>query len=77
MASDPDILLTRRAVAAALTEAGYPTSAATLATKASRGGGPRFRRYGRRPLYRWIDAVSWAEARLGPTITCTSELDRR
>ena len=44
---DPDARLTRNAIAAALTEAGYPIRPATLATKASRGGGPPFRRFGR------------------------------
>ncbi len=39
---DPETLLTREAVAEALTDAGYPTSPKTLATKASRGGGPHF-----------------------------------
>jgi len=38
-----DALLTRDRLAEALTEAGYPTKAKTLATKASRGGGPPYR----------------------------------
>jgi hypothetical protein len=70
-----DLRLTRRQSAAALTEAGYPTSAATLATLASRGGGPVFRHYGARVLYRWGDLIEWAEARLGPPIRSTSERD--
>jgi len=61
--SSPDTLLRRAAAANALTEAGYPTSAATLATKATRGGGPLFRLYGRVPLYRWGDAIAWAQGR--------------
>jgi hypothetical protein len=68
-----DALLTRDATAAALTEAGFPTSPATLATKATRGGGPPFRRFGPRPLYTWGDALRWAETRLGPLIFSTSE----
>jgi hypothetical protein len=72
---DPDALLTRAGTAAALTAAGYPTSAATLATKATRGGGPPFRRYGRVPLYRWGDTLAWAEAKCGPVVTSTAELD--
>ena len=72
---NPDLLLTRRAAAAALTEAGYPTSPATLATKATRGGGPRFRKYGRRVLYRWADCLAWAESMCSPVIGSTSELD--
>ncbi|NDG49203.1 MAG: hypothetical protein EBY30_09210 [Rhodospirillales bacterium] len=35
-----DALLKREAAAAALTAAGYPVSPRTLATKATRGGGP-------------------------------------
>jgi len=72
---DPDTLLNRRAAAAALTEAGYPTATATLATLASRGGGPRFQKFGRYPLYRWSDAIEWAKARLGPLVASTAELD--
>jgi len=71
-----DALLTRDTVAAALTEAGYPVKAKTLATKASRGGGPPFQKYGNRPLYIWGSALGWAQSRLGPVVTSTSELDR-
>lgn len=71
----PDTLLRRAALAAALTAAGFPTATATLATKASRGGGPPFRRYGRLPLYRWADAIRWAESQLTPPICSTSETD--
>jgi hypothetical protein len=71
-----DALLTRDATAAALTEAGYPVKAKTLATKASRGGGPPFQKYGNRPLYIWGSALAWAQSRLGPVVTSTSELDR-
>ena len=42
---DPDTLLTRAAAAEALTEAGYPTARATLASMATRGGGPIYRLY--------------------------------
>jgi hypothetical protein len=72
---DPDTLLGRRENAHALTAAGYKTSPATLATKASRGGGPPFRRWGRIPLYRWGDSLDWARSRLGPPIRSTSEAD--
>lgn len=70
---DPDRLLTRVDCAAALTAAGFPTSPKTLATKASRGGGPPFRRWGSKPLYTWGTSLSWAKARLGPPIRSTSE----
>jgi hypothetical protein len=72
---DPETLLTREAVAAALTDAGYPTSPKTLATKASRGGGPPFRKWSNRPLYAWGSALAWARSRLGPVVTSTAELD--
>jgi hypothetical protein len=54
----PELLLTRDKAAAALSKFGYPTTKLTLGTLASRGGGPIYRRYGRRALYRWGDLVS-------------------
>jgi hypothetical protein len=72
---NPDALLTRDQTAAALTAAGYPVKAKTLATKATRGGGPTYRLFGVRPLYRWADALAWAQSRLSAPITATSELD--
>jgi hypothetical protein len=59
-----DDLLTWEETAVALTAAGYPIRSATLGTKAARGGGPPFRRFGTRSLYRWGDAVDWAEGRV-------------
>lgn len=58
----PDALLNRNRVAEALTAAGYPIKAKTLATKATRGGGPPYRTFGVRALYRWSDALAWAKA---------------
>jgi hypothetical protein len=60
----PNALLTRPRAAQFLTERGYQTAPATLATKASRGGGPEYVRYGRRPLYRPEKLLEWAEKRL-------------
>ena len=71
----PDSLLTRDRTAAALTEAGFPVKAKTLATKATRGGGPPYRKFGLRVLYRWGDALTWAERRLTAAYSSTSELD--
>jgi hypothetical protein len=68
-----DTMLTRDAVAAALTAAGFPVTGATLATKATRGGGPPYRLFGRRPLYRWGDATNWARSRLSAPVANTSE----
>jgi hypothetical protein len=61
---DPDDLLTREQIAAALTAAGYPMREKTLSTKASRGGGPAYHIFNRRALYKWADALSWAQAEL-------------
>lgn len=72
---NPDTRLTRNALAAALTAAGFPIRPATLATKATRGGGPPFQRFGSRPLYKWADALRWAQSRLSKPVASTSELD--
>jgi hypothetical protein len=68
-------LLRRRDTAKALSAAGFPTSEATLATKASRGGGPPYRSFGRIALYRWADALAWAEGKLSAPRCSTSEND--
>jgi hypothetical protein len=57
-------LLGRKETAAALTEAGFPIAAETLTTMASRGGGPPYRLFGPRALYRWGDSLDWAHSRL-------------
>lgn len=75
MAVDPDALLTREAAAAALTQAGYPTSPATLATRATRGGGPPYRVYNKRAIYRWGDLLAYAEGRTSELRSSTSEGD--
>ena len=72
---NPDAMLRRRQAAKALTAAGYTTAEATLATRASRGGGPPFRRFGRVPLYHWGETLDWAKSRLSPPMRSTSEAD--
>jgi hypothetical protein len=72
---NPDALLTREQLADALTEAGYPIKPGTLATKASRGGGPPYRLFGPRVLYTWRDGLKWAQSRLSAPIGSTSEAD--
>jgi hypothetical protein len=74
---NPDALLTREQVATALTAAGFPTKPRTLSTKATRGGGPPYRLYSSRALYRWADAIEWARSRLTPVVRSTSELRAR
>lgn len=68
-----ETLLTRSDTATALTEAGYPVKSATLATRATRGGGPPYRLFGRIPLYRWGDSLAWAQSRLSDPVRNTSE----
>lgn len=72
---DLDARLTRKVTAEALTEAGFPISPATLATMATRGGGPLYQLFGRKPLYRWGDALEWAKGRLSKAVHTTSELE--
>jgi hypothetical protein len=74
---NPDTLLTREQTAAALTAAGYPTKPKTLATKASRGGGPPYRSFGPRAIYRWGDSLAWARERLTEPRHNTSEADSK
>ena len=74
---NPDDLLTRDRAAAALSAAGYITSPATLATKASRGGGPPYRSYNGRALYRWADLLAWAESRTSAPRHSMSENDAK
>jgi hypothetical protein len=69
-----DALLSRSNTATALTAVGFEISAATLATKATRGGGPPYRLFGRKPLYRWSDALEWARGRLSEPVTNTSQV---
>jgi hypothetical protein len=61
-----DTLLSRRDVAEALTRAGYKTAPTTLATLACHGEGPPYVRYGRVPVYRWHDSLTWANGRCSP-----------
>lgn len=70
-----DALLTRQQAGTSLRAAGFPVADKSLATRASRGGGPPYRRFGARVLYRWGDLLDWAEARLSAPIRSTAELD--
>ena len=75
MPDDPNALLQRVPTAAALTAAGYPVSPKTLATKATRDGGPSYRLFGRRALYRWGDALAWAQDQMSAPRASTSGSD--
>jgi hypothetical protein len=72
-----DALLTRERAAEALTAAGYPVASKTLATKATRGGGPPYSLFSGRALYRWGDALNWARNLTTPPRRSTSEADAR
>jgi len=50
--------------------------ASTLATKATRSGGPPFAKFGQRVLHRWDDALAWPRERLTPTGCSPSEQNR-
>jgi hypothetical protein len=72
---DPETRLDRAQSAQALTEHGFKTAKSTLATLASRGGGPTFQKFGKaHVLYRWADLVAWAQKRLSQPVNSTSEL---
>lgn len=77
MSVAPDTLLTRSALAHALQAHGYPVAAATLSTKATRGGGPPYSLFSKRALYRWGDALTWAKSCLTQPRHSTSEADQR
>ena len=68
-----DALMTREQVADALTRCGVPYSAKTLSTRACRGGGPPYRRFAKRAIYRWGDVVEWAQAEMSTPARSASE----
>ena len=72
---NPGALLTRERTAEALTAAGYPVATKTLATKATRGGGPPYSLFSGRALYRWGDALDWARSLTTAPRRSTSEAD--
>jgi hypothetical protein len=53
---------------------GYPCSPRTLAKYAVVGGGPRFRKAGRFPLYHRDDLDGWVNGKLSVLVTSTSAL---
>jgi hypothetical protein len=62
--NNPEALLTRAETAKALTAIGFPIKFNTLTKMASRGDGPAYHVWGRLALYRWGEAISWAQRRL-------------
>nr|WP_314070743.1 hypothetical protein [uncultured Roseococcus sp.] len=73
----PNANLSRPRLSAALTETGFPIKESTLATLAVRGGGPQFRKFGRAVLYRWDEALAWAESKLSGPMSSTAEVRAR
>jgi hypothetical protein len=70
----PDTYLPREKVPDALEkELGLRTTKTSLATMAVRGGGPKFRKFGPRAVYRWGDVVAWAESNLSSPRGSTAE----
>jgi hypothetical protein len=67
------IYLNRRQAAACLSDQGFPTAPATLEKLASTGGGPMYRKYGRRVIYERGDLLAWAAART-QRVSSTSDL---
>lgn len=72
---DGDTLLRRPDLVEALAERGFPITVKTLETMATRGGGPQYQTFGRAVLYRWSDALAWAEGRLSSPRRSSSEGD--
>jgi carbamoylphosphate synthase large subunit len=68
-------LLNRAEAAQLLQQRGFPVAVKTLATMVSRGGGPAYRRFGQRALYRAEDLIAWAEARCSPPRRSSAEAD--
>lgn len=71
--TDPETRLTRSETAEALSAIGFKTTKATLATKATRGGGPVYQLFGKKPVYRWADALDWAHSKLSAPKRNTSD----
>jgi len=72
--ADNSKMLRRVDAARFLTEHGFPTATATLSKLASIGGGPKFVRYSRFPLYAQEDLLDWARSRCSKRVASTSEL---
>lgn len=69
-------LRTPKEAAAYLAQRGLKTAESTLGKLRVIGGGPRFHKWGRQPLYDETDLAEWAEQRLGTPRRSTSEVHR-
>jgi len=66
---EPGRYLSRPKAAEFLTDQGLKTSAKTLATYATMGTGPEFRRWGRRVVYEKAALLAWCQSRLSEPTT--------
>lgn len=57
-----------------LVSLGFPTTKKTLDKLATIGGGPLFRKFGSRVLYRPEDLLVWAQSRLSAPKASTSDV---
>jgi len=58
------LFLSREEAAQYLTERGLQTAKGTLQKWVTTGGGPAYRRFGKRAVYRIEDLDAWAESKL-------------
>lgn len=65
--------LSRREAAQWLTERGFRTAEASLAKAATVGGGPTYRKFGRKPLYYIEDLKAYVARRLSRPRKSTSD----
>lgn len=72
---DPERYYDRTAAAEAANAEGLPLSPKSLATMATRGGGPKMSHFGRRVVYYGSDLIAWIETRLSASIGSSSEAD--
>lgn len=56
--------LNRQQAAAYVQALGIPCAVSTLEAYACRGGGPQFRKFGRKPLYTELDLDAWIASRI-------------
>jgi hypothetical protein len=64
---------TRPQAAKVLTACGLPCSPKTLASQATRGGGPEYQRFGKFVSYTGANLAAWARAKLGKPASSASE----
>ncbi len=73
--SNKTLRLSRRNASIYLREEhGIIRKPSTLATYATKGGGPAFQKDGKFPLYTTQSLDDWVEAQLSPVVTSTAEL---